>query len=113
MLDRYEREDMLENLVAATSKHTGVRKPVEWICDCGCDIAQWYQRTDAGLAFTQQAWPMGVTPYVIVMETRDEVERFVGGTVASMRQKRVGSVETIEERIRRFEKAVWSAWADA
>lgn len=111
MMDRYEREDMLGNLLNATKDHPGARKVVTWICDCGCDVAQWYRRTDRGLAFTQQAWPAGVTPTVIVLENRNEVEAFVSGTSSLIRLR--GSSDAIEARVKSFEKAVWSAWADA
>jgi len=112
MMHRYKREDMLANLLDATSTHTGVRKVVMWVCDCGCDIAQWYQRTDQGMAFTQQAWPAGKSPQVLVLESREEVEAFVGGTVTMMRSRGTGG-DAAEGRIKSFEKAVWSAWADS
>jgi hypothetical protein len=43
------------------------------------------------------------------METRDEVEAFVRGTVERMRR---GTDAAVEARIASFEKAVWSAWAE-
>lgn len=110
--DRYEREDMLRDLTDFTKEHAGVRKPVTWICDCGCDIAQWYQRTNQGLAWTQQAWPRGMTPFVMLMTTREHVEKFVDSTVSRMRMRMSGDVAAGERRIASFKKAVWSAWAD-
>lgn len=105
---RYRREDMLSDLLDATKNHTGARQVVTWVCDCGCDIMQWFRRTDRGLAFTQQAWPEGVAPRVVIMETRDEVWHLVRGTAMRMRQ-----AGAPEERVKSFEKTVWSAWADA
>lgn len=111
LVNRYLREDMLDDLLDATKTHTGAREPVMWVCDCGCDIAQWYRRTDAGLAFTQQAWPPGRTPIVVIMETRSDVEKFVTKAVEGIRRN--GSTEAIEARAKSFEKAVWAAWAES
>lgn len=116
VMNRYERQDMLDNLADATRDHTGRRHVVMWVCDCGCDIAQWFQRTSRGLAFTQQAWPEGVTPKVLVFESLDEVDAFVRGTSEFMRLRTMREPqkkEAVEARIKSFEKAVWSAWADA
>jgi hypothetical protein len=112
LMDRYRREDMLANLARVTSEHTGARGVTAWVCDCGCDIAMWFQRTDKGLAFAQQAWPHGVTPVVAVMETREEVETFVTTTVVNLRLKN-GPRDAIEARARSFKEAVWSAWAES
>ena len=100
---RYKRDDMIENLLQVTRGHTGARKPVMWVCDCGCDIAQWFLRTDAGLAFTQQAWPMGVEPIVIGLQTRDEVEHFVRGTVETFAEHKDKALKEIRHDVNRAE----------
>lgn len=113
----YDREDMLNMLLDVTKEHTGARSVVTWVCDCGCDVAQWFRRTDKGLSFTQQAWPVGMTPQILVFENHTEVHAFVRGTADLMRLRGAGQPkdfqEKLESRIQSFQKAVWSAWADA
>lgn len=104
-MNRYRREDMLEDLELATRDHEW-RLPVQtWICDCGCDIAVWCQRTSRGLAWTQQSWPPDVQPRVLVFETADEVERFIEGfarTPAASAPARLASM-------RKWLRAAWAS----
>jgi hypothetical protein len=113
LMDRYRREDMLANLARVTNAHTGARGVHTWVCDCGCDIAMWFQRTDKGLAFTQQSWPHGEKPLVITLETREEVQAFVVETIANMLMKNDPADTRIDARLKAFREAVWGAWAES
>lgn len=117
-VDLYRREDVLEDLEHATRDHTGRRAVVEWVCDCGCNIAFFFQRTDQGLALARQAMPRGEPLAIIVFETRDEVQRCVAATAANIRAAGAGvNVDAlraqIEARAASFEKAVWTVWSES
>ena len=105
---RYSMEDVLEHLASVTKRHANVRPVVTWTCDCGCDLSMLFQRTDAGLAFSNQAVTAGTLLSVTILEARGEVEMFARSVARNIRLNDRTALS--EGRVASFEKAIWSAW---
>lgn len=94
---------MLSAIDEVTREHGWRLSVQQWICPCGCDTATALQRTSKGLAYTQQAWPVGMRPGVIFLESDEDVE----GWLTALRQTALGKNP---ERYDQFTKWVWETW---
>lgn len=108
VINIYKREDMLKDMADAAERIGKVGEVMEWVCDCKCGHAQWFQRVKGGMTFISQAWPVNAEPSVLVLESRREVDLFVTHACRVLRGS--GDDAIAEARAKAYAKFVWMVW---